>query len=47
MGNSYKGSVRDMRYKYDAVVKEIEAWLGVGRLLVVETKWFKDYGKQL
>ena len=32
---------------FDAVVKEFEAWLGVGRLVVVETKWFKDYGKQL
>ena len=31
---------------FDAVVKEFEAWLGVGRL-VVEAKWFKDYGKQL
>ena len=37
MGNSCKGFLRDMRYEYDAVVKELEAWLGVGRL-VVEAK---------
>ena len=38
MENSCKGFVREMGYEYDAVVKDIEVWLGVGRLVVVESK---------